>query len=362
MFKVIANTASNLHATREYGGTTLGQKSALGLIAIFLSLMFLVPDVYAGCACSAVGNWDPSAFLNSDVPGVQTASKNSETGTTTSASSSAQTASQLAQRSDLFPNGKTIESLQSVSSSDVVLDVSNDDSYSQSHIKGALHLPSKSFLNDDGTLKPVSELAKILGNAGVSRNDPIVVYSDNPGEAAFAFWILRYIGQDIVKVLDGGLKDWITAGLPTDTSQKTRPAVEYIPSPTSEILADYDYVKADSAQIVDARPFTEFSKGRIPTAISLDPAKVLVNGKVKNGNDLANVFSSLPKDKPIVVYSSDYSQASLLWYALQLMGYDSKIYTWQDWVAHQPASEKKETVLAGKDSTDTGRFKKLGTT
>jgi thiosulfate/3-mercaptopyruvate sulfurtransferase len=361
MFKVKLNVAGNLLATLEFSITNLGQKSAISLITIFLSLVLLVPGVYAGCACSAVGNWDPSSFLNSDVPGVDSATERTDNGTN-STSNGTQSEPQTVLRSDLFPNGQIIKSLQSVSSSDLVLDVSNDNSYSRSHIKGALHVSSKSFLNDNGTLKPVSEQAKILGDAGVSRKDSAVIYSNNLGDATFFFWTMRYLGQEDVKVLDGSLEDWKAAGLPIDSIQRTKPAVEYSPSLNSEILADYDFVKTDSGQIVDARPFTEFSKGHISVATPLDPAKILVNGKFKDGKDLANVFGSLAKDKSTVVYSSDYGQASLVWYALQLMGYDAKIYAWQDWAAHQPASEKKENVSAGSESTKTGHFKKLGTT
>ena len=46
-------------------------------------------------------------------------------------------------------------------------------------------------------------------------------------------------------------------------------------------------------------------------------------------------MSRLSKDKPIVVYSDDYSRSSLVWYALQLMGYEASIYTWEDWKAHE---------------------------
>ena len=360
MFKVKANTASNLHTTSEYDYTTLCQKSAVGLIALSLSLGLLIPGVHAGCACS-VGNWDPSGFLNSDVPGIQSATEN--TGTSTTTSNGPQNAHQAVPRSALFPDGRILKSLQSVSSSDLVLDASNDNSYNQSHIKGALHFSSNSFLNEDGTLKPVSELAKILGDAGVSRKDPVVIYGNDLGGSTFIFWTLRYLGHDDVKVLDGSLEDWKAAKLPFDSSQNTRPAANYTPSVRQELLADYKNVTSGSALIVDARPFMEFSKARIPNSISMDFTKVLENGKIKNRDALTNVFSGLAKNKPVIVYSSDYKRASLLWYALQLMGYNADIYTWQDWAAHQPASEKSKTALAGKNNTaNTGRYKKLGTT
>ena len=270
MFKVKANTTINLHATSEHDYTTLCQKSAVGLIAFLLSLWLLIPGVHAGCACS-VGNWDPSGFLNSDVPGIQSATENTSTSTTTS--NGPQNAPRAVPRSALFPDGKILKSLQSVSSSDLVLDASNDNSYGQSHIKGALHFSSNSFLNDDATLKPVSELAKILGDAGVSRKDPVVIYGNDLADSTFIFWTLRYLGQDDVKVLDGSLEDWKAAKLPFEASRNTRPAANYTPSVRQELLADYNNVTSGSAQILDARPFMEFSKARIPNSIFMDSAK-----------------------------------------------------------------------------------------
>jgi thiosulfate/3-mercaptopyruvate sulfurtransferase len=265
-------------------------------------------------------------------------------------------------RSDLFTNGQILKPLESVSSSDVVIDASNGNGYSQSHIKGAIHVPSSSFVDDKGSLKSAQELASILGEAGVSRDDPIVVYGDDlsSGDATLVYWALKYLGQSNVKVLDGSLEDWSAANLPVESSENTRPAVTYDSSPKSDILASYDYIKDSGAQIIDARPFADFGKGRIPGAISLDPAKVLDNGKIKDESQLAGVFSSLSKDKPVVVYSGDHKQASVVGYALQLLGYNTEIYTWPDWAAHEPASESsnsKSTVTGDKSPSG---YKKLG--
>ena len=70
-----------------------------------------------------------------------------------------------------FPNGEILKSLKSVSSSDVVVDVSNGDSYAKSHIENAIHIPTKDFLDGAGNLKTDEELASILGDKGVSRDD-----------------------------------------------------------------------------------------------------------------------------------------------------------------------------------------------
>ena len=108
--------------------------------------------------------------------------------------------------------------MKSVSSSDVVMDVSNEDSYAKSHVKNAIHIPTKNFLDGEGNLKTNEELAKVLGDAGVSRDDSIVLYGskESSGEAEFAFLVLSYLGQKDVKLLDGSLADWKAAGLPEE--------------------------------------------------------------------------------------------------------------------------------------------------
>ena len=99
-----------------------------------------------------------------------------------------------------------LKPLLGVSSSDLVIDVSNYDRYSnRPHIEGAIQLPSKEFLNENDTLRSISQLAEVLGDAGISRGDSVVVYGDDPAlnDAAFAIWVMLYMGQDDVKLLDG---------------------------------------------------------------------------------------------------------------------------------------------------------------
>lgn len=323
--------------------------------SLMLLMASMMPGVNAGCSCAggcSVGNWELSAstFLNSDVPGYNSAD-NSTAAVVESVNK--QSVSKPKDRSDLFANGQILKPLGKLAEYDVVIDASQSDGYSQSHINGAIHVPSKSLIDDSGALKPDQELAEILGEAGVSREDSIIVYNEDlsSGDATFLFWALKYLGQDDVKVLDGSLEDWNAANLPVESSPNKRPAVSYNPSPGSDLLASYDSVNKTGVQIVDARTFAEFGKGSIPGATSLDPAVILQDGKIKDESRLSGIFSRLSKDKPVVVYSDDYNQASIVWYALQLLGYNAKMYTLSDWTAHQPASEN------GKDA---GRYKKLG--
>jgi thiosulfate/3-mercaptopyruvate sulfurtransferase len=233
-------------------------------------------------------------------------------------------------RTDLFLNGRMIKPLLSVSSSDLPLYVSMGSS-AQAVIPGSIHLPYSSFLAEDGALLSIPELAKILGEAGVSSKDTVVSYGDSfsSGEATFVVWLLRYLGQEDARALDGGLEDWIQASLPLDRL-KVRPAVDYAPHPRAELLVDENFVLSGSAQAVDARSFQEFGVGGVPNAIFMGPEKVLENGKVKAGEKLNQTFARLIKDRPVAVCSNDYRSASIVWYALQLMGYDSRICLWKE--------------------------------
>jgi len=64
-----------------------------------------------------------------------------------------------------------------------------------------IHLPSTDLLNTDGTPKEAKNIWEILSKAGVPRFAEIVCYSDDPGEAAVTFFILKLMGFKDVKVL-----------------------------------------------------------------------------------------------------------------------------------------------------------------
>jgi len=359
-FNTIHNNKTSSTLSRMNAGA--GWLCFSAIIVLLLSVIAFAPVADAGCACSSAGNWDPYAFLNSgseiSQPS-QTSSAQAATGN--SASNTQKPVDRLAS----FTNNEIFKPMKSVSSSDVVIDVSNGNSYATSHIKNAIHIATKDLLNADGNLKANEELAKVLGDAGVSRDDSIVLYGskESSGEAEFAFFVLRYLGQKDVKLLDGSLADWKAAGLPVEASENKKTGVEYKTELKPDVMADYEYVKSGQAQIVDARPFVEFGQGRIPGSVALDPANIIKGDKIKNGDDLSYVFNRLSKDKPIIVYSSDYSRSSLVWYALQLMGYEASLYTWEDWKAHQATGAQDAAVPAGGAAAgSSSKYSKLGMT
>lgn len=238
-----------------------------------------------------------------------------------------------------FVHPEYLASVEDAESADVILDVGSD--YGSSHIRGAIPLYWEELLDDNNNPKSAAEMAEIFGNAGISPDDSVVVYGncatcDDITVAPFVFWALRYVGQDDVKVLDGGLDVWKAAGLATVTKANEMPAVTYTPRVRSSLLADYDEVTSGEYQLVDARTLQEYAADKISGAVYIDYDEVQTDDQVKSSEDLADVFVALDEDEPIIVYSNAGARAAMVWYALQLMGYEASIYTWNDWEANQP--------------------------
>src|SRR3954471_11528379 len=83
--------------------------------------------------------------------------------------------------------------------------------YRKSHIPNAvgwkwfddLHAtPRREYIDQQG-------LTELLGRAGVAAGTTVVVYGGNNNWfAAYGYWLLRYLGFDSVKLLNGGRKKW----------------------------------------------------------------------------------------------------------------------------------------------------------
>ena len=64
-----------------------------------------------------------------------------------------------------------------------------------------VHVPYTSLLNADGKPKAAKDIWNILVKAGVPRYAELVSFSDDPGEAAANYYILKLMGYPDVKVL-----------------------------------------------------------------------------------------------------------------------------------------------------------------
>ncbi len=228
--------------------------------------------------------------------------------------------------------------LSEISRSEVLLDVSES---VKEHLPGAVAISYEEFVQDDGALKPWSEIAGILGRAGISQDDSIVIYGEcmpcggGPASSTYVYWLMKSLGHENVRVMDGTIDDWKASGMPTTSETLIKPGVYYLPEITSEYNATYDYLLRDFPQVVDARSKEDFEYGSIPGAINIPYESVLEGDKIKDEAALERAFAMLGRDRPVVVFTQTGIKASVVWFALKLMGFDAKLYSYQDWLANQ---------------------------
>jgi len=63
-----------------------------------------------------------------------------------------------------------------------------------------VQLPYTELLNADGTPKAAKELWKLITNAGVPRHAEVILFADDPAEAAINYYVFRLMGWPDVKV------------------------------------------------------------------------------------------------------------------------------------------------------------------
>lgn len=222
---------------------------------------------------------------------------------------------------------------------DVILDISPT---ATEYIPGAININYENFLGADKRLKPVSEIAQILGDAGISQDDSVIIYGEcqpcggGPSAATYVYWIMKYLGHEKVRLLDGGIDDWVAAKNPTETQPSVLPPKIFMPAIKPELLATYEFVKNGENQILDARTSDQLASGTIPGAVNMPYEDVLDGKRIKGEEDLAGLFAGLDKDVPVIIYTQTGVKATMPWFALTLMGYDARIYSWQDWLANSP--------------------------
>jgi len=261
-------------------------------------------------------------------------------------------------------------SAKEVSSDDLVLDISPSKTR---YLEGAVNINYEDFLGESGHLKSVSDMAKLLGEAGISSNDSLVIAGEclpcggGPSPAIFTYWLLKYLGHENVRVLEGSIDDWTAAGRNTSTESATRQKANYVPHIMPKLLATYEFVVTGGAWIVDARPAMDYRLGSIPGAVNIPYENVLINKSIKPQGDLQKVFAGLQKDRPVVVYTNIGVEASLVWFALNLSGYDARLYSWRDWLENQPrfnfelikAQANPNPVRSGQATAITASFQEV---
>jgi thiosulfate/3-mercaptopyruvate sulfurtransferase len=213
--------------------------------------------------------------------------------------------------------------------------------YLANHIPGAIFFDIEK-LSDHGTplphMLPTAEaFSRSMSALGVSNNATIIIYEqDGVFSAPRAWWTLRTFGVQHVYVLDGGLRAWTEAGLPTESGP-----VHYAPSTfhatlNHEAVKNLAQLKAElntHQQILDARSAARFngtapeprpglSSGHMPGATSVPFTELVEDGRLKSADKLQQIFTAKNIDlqQPITTTCGSGVTAAVIALSLELIG------------------------------------------
>lgn len=220
------------------------------------------------------------------------------------------------------------------------------------HVPGSVQVDwvelrrSSSGLFSGDVMGAEGQIARLLGERGISSEDWIVVVGDpleGWGEEGRIAWTLLWLGQARLSVLDGGFPAWKKAGEEVQRGTLVRPETTYRAEPRPQLLASKSEVVEFSARredwswvLVDSREPAEFRgspaaptygaarKGHIPGAVNLSWRSVLdAEGRLLPAEELQDILipRGIRPDARIVTYCTGGVRSAHTWYVLHSLGY-----------------------------------------
>lgn len=237
----------------------------------------------------------------------------------------------------------------------IIIDVRSPRKYEISHIKNSINL----FVDDtfskgkrSDLVAPLSHLAKLFGDSGLTTESNIVLYDDgNFIDAARLFWVLETLGSKDVSILNIGFQNWTLRGNPISSIAKKLPSKKFVPSISPSKVATYLSVRKtldnDAQSLIDVRSKNEFlgvesatgQYGHIPTAINIPFTLNLDNrtSKLLSKKKLSDLYANLDPSQPVTVYCNKGKQSALSYFVLRYLEYDVSAYdgSWFEWGSMQ---------------------------
>ena len=221
--------------------------------------------------------------------------------------------------------------------------------YEKGHIKNAISINWETELHDTPRREFVSgeQLAKLLGDKGVSNDQTIVLYSGNNNWfAAYAYWLFKYRGVENVKLLNGGRKKWELESRLLTQDEPNRAATSFTigaEKPKLRVFRDevLERARAGGRAWIDVRSPEEFRgellapphlpqeqaqvPGHIPGASNVTWSKAVnEDGTFKNADELQQLYAAegVTSDKDVVTYCRIGERSSHSWFVLkELLGF-----------------------------------------
>jgi thiosulfate/3-mercaptopyruvate sulfurtransferase len=236
------------------------------------------------------------------------------------------------------------------------------------HIPGAQHVDYDAIVAEVGglaaELPPTDSMRSFFEARGVSDRSRVVIYSEDPIQAARAFWLLDHLGQTHVSIMSGGSQAWRKEGRPIEKGEAQKVERGKITTKTRDVVVPADYVKArlgrPGFRFLDTRTIEEYtgSGGRrgIPSEGHLQGAKLLLwemlvdeaaDMRFRPPEMLDAIYqqAGVAPGDTVVTYCFIGFRASLSYFVARYLGYPVKIYdgSYQDWIARKLPVVKDST-------------------
>ncbi len=237
--------------------------------------------------------------------------------------------------------------------------------YVAKHITGATFFDIDELSNHSTPLPHMvptpEEFSRSMSALGVGDHMTIVLYEQvGVFSAPRAWWMLRTFGAHNVYILDGGLRAWIEAGLPTDSGQVHRAPASFHAKLDHDAVKDFAQIQqmiAEHGQILDARSAGRFtgvtpeprpgiSSGHMPGSTSVPFTELVEEGRLKPAEKLRELFTAKSVDigRPITTTCGSGVTAAVIALGLEIAGAECvSLYdgSWAEYAQHPEAVIEK---------------------
>ncbi|MEL0640124.1 sulfurtransferase [Pseudoalteromonas aliena] len=198
------------------------------------------------------------------------------------------------------------------------------------------------------------QFTHVMQNAGVNNDSFIVVYEDGGlFSAARAWWMLKAMGHQNVKVLSGGLKKWLECGYATQQGySKSLDKGDFTASYNCEYFINsqqvFDAIDEPNTVLLDARAYKRFTgeeseprkgmrSGHIPNSRSLPFMDLLNKGEAKPLTEIKAILGDVVDDAQQLQFScgSGITACVLALFATECGYSNLSVYdgSWSEWGA-----------------------------
>lgn len=238
----------------------------------------------------------------------------------------------------------------------VVIDCRDDKAYAAGHVPGAVNLGGacgKVLRDTTLRVKKTADLEKMLDEAGVSMDKPVVVYADAKliTSASIAFWVLEYLGHDKVRFLNGGIEEWQGDGKALETGKKKPTPTTFKANVVKSRIATTDEIvkiatgKIRDVNVIDSRSEKEHKGediravrgGHIPNTminVSHTDTYHVETGTIFSADGLEMLFGKLDKNKRTIPYCQTGTRSTLTYLELRLMGFKDPANYDDSWIVY----------------------------